>query len=1281
MSGPSQTRAAVWPKHSYEKTLAIVDQIKTTLHYKQVVHSDMIDREKISFLIHLEKQVNPNDGDDLFKKLVLSTRRVLGLLMFQYFIPPGNNMVKLLDSLLAMCNTIFAVPSVEQVMYLDRLREEEEGLLAVGHPSVTVPTPAPSIQRPPAPLAPVEKKKASPEKPKRPRGRPRKDSLPPQPSQKTKEAGKVASPPGADPTSKKKGAKTPMSPEEAAGPQKKKMKKVTSDMLHSKKSKSLQEVELSPTSKKKGAKTPTSPEEAFLGRGSAGPQKKKMKKVTSDMLHSKKSKSLQEVELSVNAQVLQQLSRDNWPSPSKASGPQAASPNPSPQPKPVGRLRAPKQPLKIQTKRGPGRPRKEDQKPPEGATVAVTVSAGGQEKGKRNRREPAAPAPPSPAKGELVNMSGRSQDLIAVILAKVFGSAFKDLDPSIKNALDLLQGESHHKTAREKSIIQKSAEQLRRVLSENDAAEKVALASNAQKAVTTLVRRQFTDVSELVHSLYAEPMIKRNYDVEATLAVAVKNIQSTSANTFPLSIKLNSEPYLNSDWNKQPYPRKEYEQLEDYELAGGKSDKDQIGKKLKTLKMGHRAAGSIRTKDLEERNVWGFDCYTRRNIEDAVIECGVFCADGKLVQSTPTSLARTLVGEEVLKATCDFVDGVLMPGINANVSDHAWDLRDTVRRLMRENEGPKGDPKIHKACLAILERVDASGLNYFRIHPKGRGVICAKKDGIPKSTFISKYLGEVYLPSRWFELQDSIKKLNPRHALLDFYNMVLERPKDDPTGYDVLFVDAQYKGAIASRVSHSCTPNCQAEIVSNGGNLSISIYTVRDIAYGEELSFDYSCVTESKQEYREAICLCGMSKCRGSFLSLADGKAYEQVMQTHHTFLHRNAIILKACSEEMSEADYKRLHKFGFRSSLLGALGSSQAPSTSDASDLRLPPWLVKWVSLTLSYVEEEEKLLPSELVKHFPTIYNQERAEIESKGVTDQRVQNLAITIDKLKRILMEPGQAHHPPLCFLSEKAHIDHLWTGPQSIARRAYKIILGAFKQIEKVIATDPEGYKHLQETITKIDVLQNADPPATVKEAQERLLTLSNLLKAVDTMCKAQFTAMIALLRMNAFTERFFSNSNFVTVTSSEVMQKKHIQHMDNSRHTMSLLEKLESTDVIPGTGKRYNQTFVWGQLIYWYKQTIYEPNASLSAERRGTVSLPDVESSRKLFSADQRGQLVQWVKEKPEALWRTNTIWSFRNAAKIYGSPWLDAVMKNPVKSIDPELVKDYLKNVFEVWE
>ena len=41
--------------------------------------------------------------------------------------------------------------------------------------------------------------------------------------------------------------------------------------------------------------------------------------------------------------------------------------------------------------------------------------------------------------------------------------------------------------------------------------------------------------------------------------------------------------------------------------------------------------------------------------------------------------------------------------------------------------------------------------------------------------------------------------------------------------------------------------------------------------------------------------------------------------------------------------------------------------------------------------------------------------------------------------------------------------------------------------------------------------------------------------------------------------------------------------------------------------KKYGPWFVWGQLNAWYKQTVYDPTASLSAERRGTISLPDVE--------------------------------------------------------------------------
>ena len=61
---------------------------------------------------------------------------------------------------------------------------------------------------------------------------------------------------------------------------------------------------------------------------------------------------------------------------------------------------------------------------------------------------------------------------------------------------------------------------------------------------------------------------------------------------------------------------------------------------------------------------------------------------------------------------------------------------------------------------------------------------------------------------------------------------MLERPKDDPAGYDVLFIDAASKGAFASRMSHSCTPNCQAITMACGGRLTIALYTLRHVHPG-----------------------------------------------------------------------------------------------------------------------------------------------------------------------------------------------------------------------------------------------------------------------------------------------------------------------------------------------------------------------------------------------------------------------------------------------------------------
>ena len=84
------------------------------------------------------------------------------------------------------------------------------------------------------------------------------------------------------------------------------------------------------------------------------------------------------------------------------------------------------------------------------------------------------------------------------------------------------------------------------------------------------------------------------------------------------------------------------------------------------------------------------------------------------------------------------------------------------------------------------------------------------------------------------------------------------------------------QGAFVSRMSHSCTPNCQAVVMASKGRLTIAVYTLRHVHPGEELTFDYASVTESEREFRAATCLCGTANCRGSFLYFSGSRAFQQ---------------------------------------------------------------------------------------------------------------------------------------------------------------------------------------------------------------------------------------------------------------------------------------------------------------------------------------------------------------------------------------------------------------------
>lgn len=60
---------------------------------------------------------------------------------------------------------------------------------------------------------------------------------------------------------------------------------------------------------------------------------------------------------------------------------------------------------------------------------------------------------------------------------------------------------------------------------------------------------------------------------------------------------------------------------------------------------------------------------------------------------------------------------------------------------------------------------------------------------------------------------------------------------------------------------------------------------------------DYYSITTSEVEWRAAICLCGSTECRGSFLHYATQDDLQQVLNQSCGPLWRYASLLRACSE------------------------------------------------------------------------------------------------------------------------------------------------------------------------------------------------------------------------------------------------------------------------------------------------------------------------------------------------------------------------------------------------
>ena len=518
---------------------------------------------------------------------------------------------------------------------------------------------------------------------------------------------------------------------------------------------------------------------------------------------------------------------------------------------------------------------------------------------------------------------------------------------------------------------------------------------------------------------------------------------------------------------------------------------------------------------LKESLVWGIDSYTRRMIELVIEE----------------NIDRTII-EYNEKNIQKFIERRLLPTINAQTPEQAHNITFSLQTIIAE-----GNIVEIAYCNAVLQAINEFSIDLFRIHPKGTGIICTSPNGINPHVLISEYLGEMYEPSRWCErldvIQQSQELFGLKPALPDFYNILLERPRQDPRGYGLIFVDASMKANMGSSCSHSCDANCTTSVVARNGKLTICLTTNRFIYPGEELCMDYYSITTSEVEWRAAICLCGSAKCRGSFLNYATQDDLQQVLNQNCGPLWRYASLLRGCvNKSASPLDNETLENHGMRSVALG-------PNP--------PLWMKKYAADNLRFLEYERKALPCALMRPrngMPSQYNFSCADMDARVVMEQRLQSLVCCFSMIHKVL-ENNQEQGPPLKVVQVKEAISHVWEKlcvlpdmmndfmlEKTTATKTKGKTKGASEQGVTTEIDESTRKNRIRDAIVALKQLLS-NSPSTLLELRKQCLSCREIIQSIEDLSTtdAKLTLLSDVLVLYAYTSNFSRVQEYAVVES------------------------------------------------------------------------------------------------------------------------------------------------------
>ena len=188
----------------------------------------------------------------------------------------------------------------------------------------------------------------------------------------------------------------------------------------------------------------------------------------------------------------------------------------------------------------------------------------------------------------------------------------------------------------------------------------------------------------------------------------------------------------------------------------------------------------------------------------------------------------------------------------------------------------------------------------------------------------------------------------------------------------------------------------------------------REVEYGEEMTMDYCSVTTSVVEWNAAICLCGMTSCRGRFLQYTSHESLQQVLKENYGPLHRFAALLESSAvKPMKEEDEEILASHGFGSATLGE---------------EAPRWVRKYAADILRFVEFERKALPCKLMRSaddgLGSFYY---ADMSGRSNMEQRIQSIVCCFSLVDQMLAKQPLLlkNKPPIKKISFEEATNAVW----------------------------------------------------------------------------------------------------------------------------------------------------------------------------------------------------------------------------------------------------------------